>query len=102
MGWRLSIEEVKDIVIDSLKSVADFDPSDSSILIYPFSHLNDFHKKVFLTKLKYQIINTKKSGNCYNIALDEGMFNDWLTVSGCIEYVYDNQEYVQLQNKIKV
>jgi hypothetical protein len=100
MGWQLTRDEAKIIVADALLSVADFDSSDPSIENFSFARFHDFHTKVFLSKLKMLLLDKKDKGNCYNVALNEGMIKEWKTLADCINYVHTKQERVEIENKL--
>ena len=92
----LKRDQIKEIVKNSLLSIADFT---GDIEGYEFKHLNELHKKVFVTKLK-KLINEEpyrdRAGNIhmdqyYDVPLSMGLVNSWKTLPDCINYVRENQ-----------
>jgi len=92
----LSRNQIKEYVGKALKEVADFT---GDIEPYEFKHFHEFHKNVFITKLK-EFINASpyydRAGNAdfsryYDVPLSMGIVSTWNTMADCIDYVNDNQ-----------
>ena len=93
--------QVKTVVLQSLKSVADLpdNPESSN-----FSALNSFQKHVFLTTLKgklnalpyYLNDGTTTYVAYYDIYLVPDSTDDWPAVKDCIDWIVENQEVVYL------
>ena len=104
----LTRNQIKEIVKKALKEVADFT---GDIENYDFKHFHEFHKKVFITKLK-SFVNEgpyyKRSGETtkdryYDVPLSIGIFNTWNTITDCINFIYDNHTIKKRNpNKIKL
>jgi hypothetical protein len=105
MSSILSRDEVKLIFTDAVLMVADIaDPQDPGFENNTYNHFEEFHKVVFLNKLK-EGLNNKRftyqgSEFCYDIPLNENMFNTWNNFKGCIEYVTQNQQSMPVKNKV--
>lgn len=92
----LNREQVKDIMTEALKSVADFS---GDIENYSFSNFQDTQKQVFLTNLKSTINNSpyyNRDGSTsdhkyYDVPLSLSLLNSWQNMSDCIDYVLNNQ-----------
>lgn len=102
----LKKNQIEEIVKTALKEVADFT---GDIKNYEFKHFHEFHKKMFVTKLK-ELINKgpyyDRAGNTedaryYDVPLSMGIVNSWKTMLDCIEFIYDNQT-VKKRNPNKI
>ena len=102
----LKRNQIEEIVKIALKEVADFN---GDIKNYEFKHFHEFHKKVFITKLKEGIYKRPyfdRAGNeeyerYYDIALSMGLINTWPTILDCIDYIFDNHT-VKKRNPNKI
>ena len=89
----LTREQVKAIVIASLKAVAGL-PED--VESATFQQMNPFQRKVFLENLK-ENLNAKPPGNdeaTYDVNLQLDTIDLWDTVEDCIDWVTENQMVV--------
>ncbi len=108
MSWQLPRERVKSIVLDALQKIADFRDDDPNIERNNFKAFSDFHEKVFLMNIKLNLLNQrfiwtnqgKRVTYCYNIPLNEDMIHRWVVLGACIDYVYNKQQLLEVQNKI--
>lgn len=93
----LNRDQVKAIVIASLKSIADL-PDD--VEAATFAMLNDEEKHVFLANLKtnvneapyYDDNGDVDNSHYYDVDLTMSSFNAWANVAACINWVQANQE----------
>lgn len=102
----LKKDQIEEIVKIALKEVADFN---GDIKNYEFKHFHEFHKKMFITKLK-ELINKgpyyDRTGNAeyeryYDVPLSMGIVNTWSTLLDCIDYINDNH-IVKKRNPNKI
>jgi len=92
----LTRDQVKTIVTDSLRAIADL-PAD--VEAATFDMLNDEQKKVFLATLKknlnaspyYQDDGTTANTSYYDVDLTMSSFANWPTVKDCIDWVTEHQ-----------
>ncbi len=98
--------QIKDMVKEALKEVADFSGEIDS---FEFRHFHEYHKKVFLTKLK-ELINKSpyydRNGNIeyeryYDVPLSISVITSWNLISDCINYIFENQ-LVKKRNPNKI
>ena len=97
----LTREQVKQVVIDSLKTVADL-PNDMESA--NFSNMNDFQKHAFLSSLKSKLnalpynMNDGTTNHLayYDVDLMPDSTDSWPSVKDCIDFVTDNQKVVYL------
>ncbi len=93
----LDRDQVKGIVIDNLKVIADI--PEGNIDNTSLAMLNDDQKKIFLSTLKkkinafpYQLRNGSTSTSVYyDISLNGDTINSWNTVGDCINWITANQ-----------
>jgi len=83
---ELDRERIIDIVTEALKEVADFQ-DDADIEGFSFQHFHDFHKKVFATTLKKEVLNVKNDEFHYDIVLNENIIENWDTLGDCVDYI---------------
>jgi len=104
----LKKDQIEEIVKIALKEVADFN---GDIKNYEFKHFHEFHKKVFLSKLKGLINKSlyyRRDGNTdndryYDVPLSMSLINSWKMMIDCIDYIYDNQAvYKRSPNNIQL
>ncbi|MEQ6122807.1 hypothetical protein AAON49_01235 [Pseudotenacibaculum sp. MALMAid0570] len=95
MGF-LSKDQVTELTTEALKTVADFN---GSILNYEFTNFQDYQKQVFTNKL-VELINQQpylgQNGQpdptqYHDVSLSMTIVNAWVTMSDCINYVFENQ-----------
>ncbi len=92
----LKKNQIEEFVKTALREVADFT---GDIKNYEFKHFNEFHKKVFASKLKGLINKSPyydRSGNTdyeryYDVPLSTSIIDTWKTMSDCINYINDKQ-----------
>ena len=102
MSWQLTSDEIKVIVLRALLTVADICAPEAEVEKFRFSRFRDFHKKVFLANLRVFLLEKEYKGNCYNVALDEGMLEKWKRIDRCIDYLYENQERIEVEPKLTI
>jgi hypothetical protein len=106
----LSREQVKEIVRTSLSSVADFE---GDIEQFEFENFHNFHKIIFLTSLRQNIVSQPYNNSdgsltydrYYDVILNDSVFASWNSISDSINYIVNNQFIMQrpiAQNKIKM
>ncbi|NVN95847.1 MAG: hypothetical protein HXX18_11245 [Bacteroidetes bacterium] len=102
----LNKNQIKETVNTALKNVADFT---GEIDNYEFKNFHEFHKNVFINKLK-ELINSgpyyDRAGNIeyeryYDVPLSIQIFNTWVTINDCIQFIYNNQ-IVKMRNPNKI
>jgi hypothetical protein len=92
----LSKNQIKDIIQSALKEVADFT---GDIENYNFNHFKEYHKKLFVTKIKELIMKSPyydRNGNSstdryYDVPFSNSTVNSWRTLDDCINYTFNNQ-----------
>lgn len=102
----LNEPQIEKIVKKALKEVADFT---GDIKNYEFKHFHEFHKKIFIAKLKGYINEGPyydRAGNSdyeryYDIGLSMGLINSWKTIKDCIGYIVDHHT-VKKRNPNKI
>src|SRR4051794_27774847 len=100
----LDRDEVKQVVIVSLKVVADI--PQGNIDNTPLNMLNDIQIQTFLSTLKTNINavpyhlrdGTVADIAYYDVPLTTDTFNSWKTVGGCIDWITANQIIVGKTN----
>ncbi len=88
------------LVKKALKEVADF-PDNANISSFSFQHFNDFHKLLFASALKKEVISIKDGSSHYDVVLNPNIINNWSTVQDCINYLVNNQQ-MMFRNTSKV
>ncbi|WP_243350082.1 hypothetical protein [Parabacteroides sp. FAFU027] len=92
----LETDQIKEIAKCALKEVADFSGDIDS---FEFKQFQEYHKTVFLTKLKelinklpyYGVDSKVNPEKYYDVPLSKDTLNTWASVKDCINYVYENQ-----------
>jgi|GEM_PF-939923 len=105
MPWQLTKAEVKSIFIQSVSSVADInDPNAANVKDFTFNFFQPFHKIVFLSGLKQNLNNTIRGSEddkyCFDIDLNENMFNDWHNFGECLDFIFANQKPLSIEKKV--
>jgi hypothetical protein len=105
MSIQLTRLEAKEVFSNALSTVADgFDPDEPEFLQFTFTHFHPFHKLVFLNQLKKLLLDKhfefEGKEFCYDVTLNESMFDDWENFEACIEYIYTTQQRKKVMNKI--
>lgn len=105
MPIQLSKQEVRKIFSNALKSVADgFNPNTDDFLNFTFAMFHPFHKVVFLNQLKRLFLKTRFEYDgiefCYDITLNESMFDEWENFGECIDYMFRSQQRTMVESKI--
>jgi len=102
----LEKKQIKEMVKAALKEVADFSGEIDS---FEFKHFQEYHKRVFLTKLN-ELINKSpyydRNGNVeyeryYDVPFSISVMSSWSLIIDCVDYVYENQT-VKKRNPNKI
>tara|TARA_R110001632_G_scaffold66891_3_gene157320 strand:- start:8406 stop:8711 length:306 start_codon:yes stop_codon:yes gene_type:complete len=91
----LNREQIKSIVTEALRSVADFN---GDIENFTFEHFQEYSKQVFTNKLVelinaapfYNYLGVLDSTQCYRVVLSNSIVNSWVTLEDCINYIEEN------------
>jgi hypothetical protein len=95
----LTRDQVKEIVIDSLSTVADLP---SNVEAANFNGMSDFQKHLFLTTIKSKLnalpfhMNNGSTNHLafYDVDLMPDSVDDWPTVKDCIDFINSKQKVV--------
>ena len=102
----LTRNEVKSIFLNALTRVANFNNSDPDIEENTFTNFHNFHKIVLLTAIKGLMHNRTFTyyGKiyCYDITLNENMYNQWATFGDCIDYIENFQLEMEREDNINL
>ena len=84
----LARADVKRIVVDALRRVADFN---GDIEGYNFKRFGVFQKEVFLAALKAGVLGFARNSNShYDIDLTQDSIDEWPTLGDCIDDVLEH------------
>jgi hypothetical protein len=105
MAVQLSKQEVREIFSNALRMVADgFDPDAPDFLNFTFEMFHPFHKLVFLNQLKKLFLKKHFIFDgikfCYDVTLNESMFDEWDNFRECIDYLFETQQRTMVESKI--
>lgn len=106
MPWQLTRNQLKEIFIQAVLTVADVNNTqDPRLESYSFQFFQPFHKTVFLTNLKYAlnncILGDVGDQYCIDITLNEKMFDEWDSFGDCISFILTNQRALAIKDKVK-
>jgi hypothetical protein len=95
----LTRDQVKQVVIDALRTVADLP---ANVEAADFKSMNDLQKHMFLSALKSKLnaqpynMNNGTTNHLayYDVDLMPDSIDDWATVKDCIDFINDNQKVV--------
>jgi hypothetical protein len=98
----LNRDQVKNVVLASLRVVADLPPGD--VEQASFAGFNDFQEHIFLSALKsklnalpyYKNNGQETYAAYYDVDLMPDSIDNWPTVKDCIDWVVENQKVVYL------